>query len=599
MPDVFPAQAVPLDVAADAPATWQFPLTAAQVFAAVCRAERVAALFCCPGNYDIIHALVDARIPAFGGRTEAASAHAADAFVRATGEIAICSAHQGAGLTNMIGGIACAHAAKTPLLVVASHVPVAAEDRHDSINEIYQQPLTSGIRKFGKLVTAPGRIYEYAAEAFRQLRGGVPGLVHLDVPQDVAQTRFDSAAQLDCCCERARYRTDAKAYPSPRQLNAAVDLLNAARRPMIVSSNGVFYSRAWAPLKCLAEKADIPVVESGAMKGQFDDSHPLSANAAPGVLRSADVVVLVGQHCVPAAGEFAFDAAARYIRIDPSHEDIGRNVPIDVGIVACEHAALSELADRVRRTRRPSWVAAVQAARAAFDAENATLVAAGRAFDDAVHPAVIAHGLAEFLYGGDRDREEVTVVSGGFGIARYVRRWLRAFRPGQIVNGSYRYAAVGPDVGYAAGVAAAMQLGAGVQAAYRGGPTLCITGDAGFAYTAMELETMVRHRLPVVVVVYNNSASGTWRNAPRTCAALALHLFQENLRYDLLAASLGAYGEQVVTPAQFLPALRRAFAVASAEQRPAVLNCRGKKEFWTSVPGFLDKVEPGCMSYHH
>ena len=83
------------------------------------------------------------------------------------------------------------------------------------------------------------------------------------------------------------------------------------------------------------------------MKGQFSDASPLSANAAPGALASADVVVLVGQHCMPTVGEFAFGPDARYIRIDQCAEDIGRNVPIDVGIVSCELAALEALADAV------------------------------------------------------------------------------------------------------------------------------------------------------------------------------------------------------------------------------------------------------------
>src|SRR4029450_7785744 len=134
-------------------------------------------------------------------------------------------------------------------------------------------------------------------------------------------------------------------HPSPRDIDAAVGMLKAAARPIIVSSNGVFYRRGWDALKRLAEKAQIPVVESGAMKGQFPDGSPCSATAAPNALASADVVVLVGQHCMPTIGEFAFGPAPRYTRIDQSHEDIGRNLPVDVGIVSCERAALEALAD--------------------------------------------------------------------------------------------------------------------------------------------------------------------------------------------------------------------------------------------------------------
>jgi TPP-dependent trihydroxycyclohexane-1,2-dione (THcHDO) dehydratase len=119
----------------------------------------------------------------------------------------------------------------------------------------------------------------------------------IDFPSEVYRANYFTS-ELTYFHDKARYRTTARPYPGPKDLQAAVDLLKQARRPIIVSSNGVFYSRAWDALKRLAEKGDIPVVESGAMKGQFSDAHPLSANAAPGALASADVVVLAGQYCL-------------------------------------------------------------------------------------------------------------------------------------------------------------------------------------------------------------------------------------------------------------------------------------------------------------
>ena len=126
-----------------------------------------------------------------------------------------------------------------------------------------------------------------------------------------------------------------------------------------------------------------------------------------------------------------------------------------------------------------------------------------------------------------------------------MRRELRGFRPGQIMNGAYQYGAIGPDLGYAVGVAAAVQLGAGPQAAYKGHPIICITGDAGFGYTAMEIDTMAKYKLPVVTIVYNNNAWGTWTGATHDPKAMPIHLFQENLRYDKLAEALGGHGEYV------------------------------------------------------
>lgn len=581
---------------------YTFPMSGAEVFAKACKDEGVGALFCCPGNYTVVHALASAGIPAFGGRHEGSMAHAADAFIRSTGEIAIASGTEGPGFTDMICAIAAANAARTPLLVVASNMAIAQEDTEAGIQLGYQQPTTEGIRKYGKRLITPRRVHEYAGYAFRQLKSGVPKPVHLDFPSEVASAKFKDASELEYFHDRSQYRTESRPAPSSKDIARAIDLIKTAQRPMIVSSNGVFYRKAWDALKRLAEKAQIPVVESGAMKGQFSDASPLSANAAPAALASADLVILVGQHCMPTVGEFAFGPDAKFMRIDQQHEDIGRNLPIDLGLVSCELAALEALADLTPKMTHVPWVAEIASARKKFEDQNLEYYKTGLTYTDAVHPAVIAKELGDFLYRGKLPKEQTTIASGGYGIARYVRRELRGFRPGQIMNGAYQYGAIGPDVGYAVGVAAGVQLGAGAQAAYKGHPIVCITGDAGFGYTAMEIDTMAKYRMPVVVIVYNNNAWGTWVQAADQPLALPIHLFQENLRYDKLAEALGGHGEYVTTPAQFRPALERAYDVAVRERKPVVINCQGRKEFWDRSkfpPGSLGKVEPGCMSYYH
>ena len=587
---------------AAAPVTFTFPMTGAQVFARACKEEGVAALFACPGNYPIIHAMASSGIPAYGGRHEGSMAHAADAFIRVTGEIAVASGTEGPGFTDMICAIACANAARTPLLIVASNMSIGAEDTEGGIQLGYQQPTTEGLKKYGKRLIIPRRVHEYAGYAFRQLRSGVPKPVHLDFPAEVASARFKDATELEFFHDQSRYRTGTRPHPSPKAIASAIDMIRKSSRPMIVSSNGVFYAKAWDALKRFADKAQIPLVESGAMKGQFSDESPLSANTAPSALASADLVILIGQHCMPTVGEFAFGPDAKYIRIDQAAEDIGRNLPIDLGIVSCELAALEALADAVPRLTHDSWIAEIAAARRKFEDQNAEYYKVGLSYTDAVHPAVIAKELGDFLYRGTLPKEQTTVASGGYGIARFVRRQLRGFRPGQIMNGAYQYGAIGPDLGYAVGVAAAVQLGVGPQAPYKGHPIICVTGDAGFGYTAMEIDTMAKYKLPVVTIVYNNNAWGTWTGATQDPKAMPIHLFQENLRYDKLAEALGGHGEYVTRAADFRPALERAYQIAAREGRPSVINVQGKKEFWNRTaypPGMIGKVEPGVMSYYH
>ena len=575
-------------------------MTGAQVFARLRKEEGLAALFSCPGNYSVVNAIALEGIPTYSGRHEGAMCHAADGFCRVTGEIAAASGTEGPGFTDMINAIAAANAARSPVLVLASNMTIANEDTEAGIQLGYQQPTTEGLKKYGKRLITPKRIHEYGAYAFRQLRTGVPRPAHLDFPAE-ARARFEKPGDVEYYYDKAKYRTTARPHPGPKDVAAAVELLKQAQRPIIVSSNGVFYSRAWDALKKLAEKAQIPVVESGAMKGQF--SMRVRFRPTPRRTRSP----------APTSSRWSASIACRRSANSPSGRTpntsastlapkIGRNMPVDVGMVSCEKAALEALADAMPAMKHEAWLAEVAAARKKFEEENESHYAKGLSYTDAVHPAVIAKELSDFMYRGKLPKEQTTFVSGGYGIARYVRRWLRGYRPGQILNGAYQYGAIGPDVGYAFGAAVAVQNGVSVQAAYKGAPVICVTGDAGIGYTIMELETASKYRMPMVVIVYNNNAWGTWTGNSRNPVTLSLHLFQENVRYDKVAEGLGAHGEYVTQSGDFRAALERCYQIAVKESRPALINCQAKKEFWSGQqypPGFLGTVEPGCMSYNH
>ena len=587
------------------PVPAEFPMIGAEVFARACREEGLAALFCCPGNYTVINAIAAEGIPTYGGRTEGSMCAAADGFIRVTGEIAACSGTEGPGFTNMIMNIGAANSARTPLLVLASNMTVSGDDTERGIQRGYQQPITEGLKKWGKRLVTPNRVHEYAAYAFRQLRTGVPKPVHLDFPGEVARARFEDAEELIYYYDKSRTRTDAKPHPSKADLASLVELIKKAERPMIVASTGVFYDKAWEALREVAERADIAVVESGPTRGHFADDHALSASTAPDALLSVDLVILVGQYCMPTIGEYAFSPDARYVRIDPDAADIGRNLPIDLGIVSGAGAALEALAEVLPTMRRDAWRSELAAARAAFEKENDEFGALGQKYSEEtnlVHPFSIAKGLSDFLYDGDLPKEQTTVVSGGYGIGRATRRFLRAYRPGQILNGAYQYGAIGPDVGYTVGAGVAVQNGAGPQAAYRGAPVVTVTGDAGIAYSGMEFETLAKYKIPAIVVVYNNNAWGVYGSGRRPTRALHMYLFQENLRYEKIAEGLGARGEYVSRVEDFVPALERSYQIAAKEGISTLINCQAKKEFWEAnnyPPGMAQKVEPGCMSYNH
>lgn len=584
---------------------FSFPAQGADLFAKVCKDEGLAALFCCPGNYSIVSAIANVGIPTYGGRTEGPMCSAADAFIRVTGEVAAASGTEGPGFTNMICAIATASTARSPLLVLASNMSLRGDDTERGIQRGYQQPTTEGIKKYGKRIVDKARVSEYAGYAFRNLKTGVPGPVHLDFVEESAgrASRVGSELELESHWDKSKYRTDSTPYPDPKDVERLVSLLKKAKRPMIVANMGVFYAKAWDVLKQVAEKGNIPVCEAGPMRGHFADDHPLSASTAPNAIGSVDLAILIGQYCMPAVGEYPFDIDCKYVRIDPEAGDIGRNLPIDLGIVANERAALEVLHEKMPSMRFDAWVAEVAAAREDFEKENDAHYKKGLSYTDAVHPAVIATELNRFLYHGDIPQEQVTVVSGGFGIGRYTRRRLRAYRPGQICNGAYQYGSIGPDVGYAFGVGVACELGAGQQKAYQGTPILAVTGDAGFAYSGFEVETLAKYRIPAIIIVYNNNAWGTWSGYASQPRVAHVHQFQENIQYHKIAEALGGHGESVHKPSELRPALDRAWQVAVNDRLPTVINCHAKKEFWLGGnewgPGMLGKVEPGCMSYNH
>ena len=152
------------------------------------------------------------------------------------------------------------------------------------------------------------------------------------------------------------------------------------------------------------------------------------------------------------------------------------------------------------------------------------------------------------------------------------------------------------------GVSAAVQRGVGPQQGYEGTPTVCITSDAGVAYSLFELDTAIKYGLPTITIVYNNNAWGVWPNAARSARSMHMYLFQENLRYDKMARGLGANGEYVRTPEEFRAALARAYKLGRDEKVSTLINCQAIKEFTSPrdfPPGISLNAEPGTGAVAH
>lgn len=580
-------------------------MTGAEVFAKLCKDEDLAALFCCPGNYTVINAIAAAGVPAYGGRCEGSMAAAADGFSRATGEVTACSGTEGPGLTNMIMNIASAAAARTPLLVLASNMQLAGDDRETFIQTGYQQPLTTGMKKYGKRLIAPERVWEYGAYAFRNLKSGVPGPVHLDFPGEVARAKFTDPSKLKDYYGKDKYRTESQATPAKKDVEKALDMIAKAERPLLIAGQGVFQNKAWEPLLKAAEKNELAVVTSGPTRGHFPDDHRLSAALSPDAVMSADLVIFVGQYCMPSPGEYRCNPDVKTIRVHPVAEDLGRNWPLDLGIVSSEGPFLEALADLLPARKRDKWIDELAGARQKFEKMLADQHALGVKYSkdtNHLHPAALCKEVTDFFYKGDIDPKQTVLGGGGWTIGVHIGRWQRAYRPGQGIVCPYQYGAIGPDLAMMIGASAAVQRGVGPQAPYKGAPTVCVSSDAGIAYSLFELDTAAKYKLPVIGIIYNNDCWGMWPSAVSSARSMHLYLFQQNLRYDEMAQGLGARGEYVRTPEELREALHRSYAAATNESMSTLINCQGMKDFTSAKnypPGVALNPEPGCGAVAH
>ena len=579
-------------------------MSGAEVFAKLCKDEQLGALFCAPGNYAITHAIAACGTPSYGGRTEGGMCSAADGFYRTSGEVAACSGTEGPGLANMVMGIGAASAARTPLLVLASNASVAFEDREMHIQNIYQQPITQVFTKYGKRIITPSRVYEYGATAFRHLKSGVPGPVHLDFPREVTDFRFTDASQLTDYYPASSYRTQSVAVPSARDMSEVVKLINMAQRPILIAGHGVFHRGASEALIAAAERNDLAVVVTGPNRGHFPDSHRLSADLSPGVLASVDLIIFVGQYSMPSRVEYQLNFDAKIIRIHPVVEDLGRNWPLNLGIVGDERAFLEMLKDLLPPRKRDSWVGELLAARRAYEEELDYQYMLGLKYstNGNVHPTVIGREIFDFFFNGKLDPKQTVTGWGGFTTQPFIPPRLRANRPGQCISTMYQFGAVGVDLPMMVGVAAAVKEGTGVQRAYKGAPVLLSCSDADMGYGMFELETAAKYKLPLIAIVYNNNSWGSWITVDKSPRTLHLHLFSENIRYDRMAENLGVHGEYVRSAEQLRVALRRCYDITARESLPCLINVQAIREFTSSAmypPGFSHNPEPGIGAHYH
>jgi acetolactate synthase I/II/III large subunit len=468
-------------------------LTGSQILCRALLEEGVDVLFGYPGGaiMPFYHAL-----PEYPGlrhvlvRHEQAAAHAADGYARASGRPGVCVATSGPGATNLVTGIATAHMDSTPLVAITGQVPRAMIGR-DAFQETDIIGITQPITKHSRLVEDVEELADAVHEVFAVAREGRPGPVLLDVPKDVQNQKLEYAGREPRSDDR---REGLIGRPTPMALVEAARLIGRAERPLIMAGHGVILSDAYDELRTLAELTGMPVITTLLGISAFPESHPLHLGM-PGMhgevhvnraIQQADLIIGVGLRFDDrVTGNLAaFARGAKVIHIELDASEIGKNVPVAVGLVGDARGILRELLAVIEARDCGTWRGEI----ASFVRPRV------ESFKGGLSPEGIL-GAIEAASAG-----RCTVVSDVGQHQMWVAKLFRYQRPNtHITSGGLG------TMGFA--VPAAM----GVVLARPGEPVWAISGDGGFQMNMQEIATMVQERIPVKMAIFNNGYLGMVR----------------------------------------------------------------------------------------
>ncbi len=505
---------------------------------------------------DIEHILV---------RHEQGAAHAADGYARATGKVGVCFGTSGPGATNLVTGIATAHMDSIPMVIVTGQVgrPVIGTD---AFQEIDIFGITLPIVKHSYVVRSASDMARIVAEAFHIASTGRPGPVLIDVPKDVGLEECDYVPIEPGEVNIPGYRPTVKG--NPRQINAALHLMEASQRPLLYIGGGAIAANAHAQIQELAERFQIPVTTTLMGIGAFDEHHPLSVGMlgmhgsayANYAVSECDLLIAVGarfdDRVTGKLDEFASHAKVIHIDIDPA--EVGKNRIPDVPIVGDVRHVLEQMLQRTRELDFPSHHSQTQA----------WLERIRRWQED--YPLTAPH------YEGSISPQEVIVEVGRQAPHAYYttdvgqhQMWAAQF----LKNGPRRWISSAGLGTMGFGVPAAM----GAKVALPDEEVICISGDASFQMNLQELGTLVQYGINAKTVILNNGWQGMVRQWQETFydeRYSASNMQSGMPDIQLLAQAYGMKGISVWEHNQ----LEGAIAEMLAHNGPVVLEVHVKKD---------------------
>jgi acetolactate synthase I/II/III large subunit len=518
------------------------PRHGGHLFAAALKNEGISHLFTLSGGHiaPLYDGCVDEGIRIVDFRHEQAAAHAADGWARVTGNPGVAAVTAGPGVTDAVTGITNGFYANSPFMVVGGKSPLA-ELEMGSLQEMDHVALVRSVTKWARTCWETRRIADYVTEGFRVATSGRQGPVFLDIPLDVQFNVWPSGLEVP-----EGYRSEAKPLGDPEFVKRAARMVREAEHPVVFAGAGVRWSEAHDALAALAEALKVPVFLNSLGRGCLPPDHPYFFSAARKfALGKCDLLLALGVDWDfrLGFGRKGLPEGLRVIQVDIDGVHVGRNRPVDVGIVGDPGKVIEQLlAEGVGSAEEPSFTADVR------DEENRLREEAREGMEsDAVpiHPQRFAREIRDFL---DPD---ATVVGDGGDIVGISASIVNARKPGYWLDpGPFGCLGVGPSFAMAAKLARPDTQ------------VLIIYGDGSFGLNAMEYDSAIRQGIPFVGVIGNDGAWGQIKVAQEALYGegnAPAAVLSQDAGYERMVEGLGGYGERVTDPKELRPALERAF----------------------------------------
>jgi thiamine pyrophosphate-dependent acetolactate synthase large subunit-like protein len=515
-------------------------ITGSEILAKCLKKEEVEHLFFIMGGPMLLAeaTCIKEGIRMIDVRHEQAAAFMAQAYSRLLQKPSACMAASGPGVTNLVTGVANSLIDCCPVVAIGGSSPVSQFGRQ-VFQEIDQMAIMRGCVKYADRVHNLKRIPQQVNFAFQKSISGKPGPVYIDFPGDVLYQKIDES--LVDWSFAGRPMLDSRPLGNPTQIANMVDALANARQPILVSGSGVIWSRAWDEMQALVDKIGIPFYTTPQGRGVVPDDHPCSyLSMRSTAFREADVIIVLGTRMNYVIGHAApprFGANATIARIDIDPEEIAAAARfVDIPIVGDCKMVLQQLIDgignRITTDTYKPWRQKLA------EGETAKRTGSGAnkyAEDGDIHPLRMLEEIRNFA-----KRDAILCVDGQE-VLNYGRQTMPTFAPGHRLNsGPFGTMGVG------------LPFGIGAKIAKPDKQVIVVHGDGSFGLNAMELDTAVRHRVPILVII---SLNGGWTADPkRDKPGRDLGY----TRFDKMAEALGCYGEYVERPEDIRPALERA-----------------------------------------